>query len=142
MNSDKFWVILFFGLIVLWLFVLTSILRLSNTNVLVDRDVDLSLPTSLVLYFNMLFFLTSIFVFVVYLVRFDKIQLYQRQIKNKNLSYSKQEDLCSIIIPARNEESVIRRTVLTCLEQTYRNIEVIVVCHNCTDRTFDEAKVE
>jgi glycosyltransferase involved in cell wall biosynthesis len=52
-----------------------------------------------------------------------------------------EEDLCSIIIAARNEDSVIGRTVNGCLEQTYKNIEVIVVCHNCTDRTFQEAQV-
>jgi cellulose synthase/poly-beta-1,6-N-acetylglucosamine synthase-like glycosyltransferase len=46
---------------------------------------------------------------------------------------------CSIIIPSRNEESVIRRTVTECLKQTYTNIEIIVVCHNCTDATFAEA---
>ena len=52
-----------------------------------------------------------------------------------------EEDLCSIIIAARNEDSVIGRTVNGCLEQTYKNIEVIVICHNCTDRTFEEAQV-
>ena len=50
-------------------------------------------------------------------------------------------ELCSIIIPARNEESVIKRTVLDCLKQTYQKIEVIVICHNCSDRTYEEAKV-
>jgi cellulose synthase/poly-beta-1,6-N-acetylglucosamine synthase-like glycosyltransferase len=48
-------------------------------------------------------------------------------------------DLCSIIIPSRNEEAVIRKTIQNCLLQTYKNIEVIVVCHNCSDRTFKEA---
>jgi cellulose synthase/poly-beta-1,6-N-acetylglucosamine synthase-like glycosyltransferase len=51
-------------------------------------------------------------------------------------------ELCSIIIPARNEESVIKRTVLDCLKQTYQKIEIIVICHNCSDRTYDEAKVD
>ena len=48
-------------------------------------------------------------------------------------------DLCSIIIPSRNEEAVIRKTIQNCLLQTYKNIEIIVVCHNCSDRTFKEA---
>lgn len=52
-----------------------------------------------------------------------------------------EDDLCSIIIAARNEDNVIRRTVLNCLKQTYRKIEVIIVCHNCTDRTYEEACV-
>jgi cellulose synthase/poly-beta-1,6-N-acetylglucosamine synthase-like glycosyltransferase len=47
---------------------------------------------------------------------------------------------CSIIIPSRNEESVIKRTIIECLKQTYSDIEIIVVCHNCTDSTFQEAR--
>jgi cellulose synthase/poly-beta-1,6-N-acetylglucosamine synthase-like glycosyltransferase len=31
--------------------------------------------------------------------------------------------------------------VLECLKQTYQKIEVIVVCHNCSDRTYEEANV-
>jgi cellulose synthase/poly-beta-1,6-N-acetylglucosamine synthase-like glycosyltransferase len=46
-----------------------------------------------------------------------------------------------MIIPAHNEESVIRAAVLSCLEQSYGNIEVIVVSHNSSDRTFEEAQV-
>ena len=57
------------------------------------------------------------------------------------MDMKEEEDLCSIIIAARNEDSVIGRTVNGCLEQTYKNIEVIVICHNCTDRTFQEAQV-
>ena len=58
-----------------------------------------------------------------------------------SLGMIEEDDLCSIIIAARNEDSVIRRTVMDCLKQTYKKIEVIVVCHNCTDRTYDEARV-
>ena len=53
-----------------------------------------------------------------------------------------QTDICSIIIPSKNEESVIRRTVEECLKQSYQNLEIIVVCHKCTDRTFEEASVK
>jgi cellulose synthase/poly-beta-1,6-N-acetylglucosamine synthase-like glycosyltransferase len=56
-------------------------------------------------------------------------------------SLAGENDLCSIIIAARNEDSVIRRTVLNCLKQTYKKFEVIIVCHNCTDRTYEEASV-
>jgi cellulose synthase/poly-beta-1,6-N-acetylglucosamine synthase-like glycosyltransferase len=58
-----------------------------------------------------------------------------------SLGMREEDDLCSIIIAARNEDSVIRRTVMDCLKQTYKKIEVIVVCHNCTDRTYEEARV-
>ena len=52
-----------------------------------------------------------------------------------------EDELCSIIIAAKNEDTVIRRTVLNCLKQTHKKIEVIIVCHNCTDRTYEEASV-
>jgi cellulose synthase/poly-beta-1,6-N-acetylglucosamine synthase-like glycosyltransferase len=141
MKSDKLWVMLFFIVMLSWLLVLTSTLRLSDTNVLVDREVDLSLPTLILLGSNMVYFFTSIFIYIVYLIGFNKIKNYQIKIKYKKSSYNKGEnDLCSIIIPARNEESVIRRTVLTCLQQTHTNIEILVICHNSTDGTFEQVQ--
>jgi cellulose synthase/poly-beta-1,6-N-acetylglucosamine synthase-like glycosyltransferase len=64
---------------------------------------------------------------------------YQSEQRRHGEDYVTYDDLCSIVIPSRNEESVIRKTIQNCLLQTYRNIEVIVVCHNCTDKTFQEA---
>ncbi len=52
----------------------------------------------------------------------------------------KSKPLVSIIIPARNEEGIIQRTINGCLGQSYRNIEVLAVCHNCSDNTFPQAK--
>src|SRR5688500_12038681 len=57
-------------------------------------------------------------------------------------SSSMQNELSSIIIPTRNEESVIKRTIQTCLQQTHKNVEVMVVCHNCSDATYERAKLE
>ena len=58
----------------------------------------------------------------------------------KNHDFSSNSPMVSILIPARNEESVIKRTIEGCLAQTYRNIEILVICHNCSDNTFDVAK--
>src|SRR4029077_6855585 len=101
------------------------------------------------------------FVFLVYMVSFERIKNNQvKAIKNEKqkafhntdvlipsslaflgkVQEKVETDLCSIIIAARNEDSVIRTTVTDCLKQTYRNIEVIVVCHNCNDNTYEEAK--
>ena len=165
MTSEKRWIISFFIVGAIWLAILSGLLYqwLSGTEVLVDRDFDLLYVTIPLLGLSLLYTLTSIFVFFTYIVTYGRVRKYQKQkvdlskgqfksninntssthavrtvvIKNDN----QEEDLCSIIIPSRNEEKVIRETVHNCLSQTYKNIEVIVVCHNCTDRTFEEAQV-
>ena len=43
----------------------------------------------------------------------------------------------SIIIGARNEQQVIGNIIKDILEQTYQNFELIVVCHNCDDNTYE-----
>lgn len=42
----------------------------------------------------------------------------------------------SVLIPARNEEGVIENILKDMVAQTYKNFEVFVICHNCTDNTF------
>jgi len=46
----------------------------------------------------------------------------------------------SILIPAKNEEKVIENILDDLLAQTYKNFEVFVICHNCTDGTFRKAE--
>lgn len=41
----------------------------------------------------------------------------------------------SVIIPAHNEESVIRKALESIKAQSYTSYELIVVCDNCTDDT-------
>jgi len=43
----------------------------------------------------------------------------------------------SVIIPAHNEEAVVRDLVEDLLAQDYPHLEVIVIAHNCTDRTLE-----
>jgi cellulose synthase/poly-beta-1,6-N-acetylglucosamine synthase-like glycosyltransferase len=45
----------------------------------------------------------------------------------------------SVIIPAKDEEAVISNILSDLTSQTYENFEVIVVCHNCSDKTFQTA---
>ena len=45
--------------------------------------------------------------------------------------------LCSIIIPVHNGEKYIRECLDSCLNQTYINIEIIVVDDKSTDNTLD-----
>lgn len=46
----------------------------------------------------------------------------------------------SVIVPARDESRVIRGLVTDLLAQDYPHVEVIVVAHNCADRTADIAR--
>src|SRR5207247_8632885 len=53
--------------------------------------------------------------------------------------------LISIIVPVKNEEKNIRNCVQSCLNQTYRNKEIIVVNDGSTDSTgeiLDEMRKE
>lgn len=46
-------------------------------------------------------------------------------------------DIISIIIPAYNAESFISEAITSCKNQTYKNVEIIVVDDGSTDRTTD-----
>ncbi|MBI5392263.1 glycosyltransferase family 2 protein [Candidatus Woesearchaeota archaeon] len=45
------------------------------------------------------------------------------------------DQLVSIIIPARNEQDYIEETLKSIKSQNYKNVEIIVVCNNCKDKT-------
>jgi len=49
--------------------------------------------------------------------------------------YDAEAPLVSILIPARNEETVIERCVMSALKQEYPNLEVLVLDDESTDRT-------
>lgn len=51
------------------------------------------------------------------------------------------EELVSIIIPAKDEENYINEFSLSSVQkQTYKNLETIVVCNACTDKTADATR--
>jgi glycosyltransferase involved in cell wall biosynthesis len=47
------------------------------------------------------------------------------------------KSLVSIVIPVYNREKLVRRAIGSAINQTYENIEVIVVDNNSTDRTYE-----
>ena len=127
-----------------------STFNLANTNILVDNEYDLSVISGVFVGISVTYFASSIFIFVAFLVVFGKVEQYQRRaIENEKYSLlgntgplcsAKNRGLVSIIIPARNEEGVIMRTINSCLGQNYRNIEVLVICHNSSDNTLENSK--
>jgi cellulose synthase/poly-beta-1,6-N-acetylglucosamine synthase-like glycosyltransferase len=157
MHSEKRWIALFYVMVSLWLISLTSTLYqwIDGITPIMGSEINLlyfTLPLLSIIFF---YTFVSIFVFSLYLLTFNKAKNYQLQkfnearkgagnpiIENNALIQVNPSNLCSIIIPCSNEESVIRKTVSNCLLQTHSNIEVIVICHNCNDGTFYEAQVE
>ena len=83
----------------------------------------------------------AILITSIHVLKYEKIKKWQNDNYLQSDKLKQGNKLCSIIIAARNEDSVIRKTVTACLKQTHKNIEVIVICHNCNDRTVEEAKV-
>jgi biofilm PGA synthesis N-glycosyltransferase PgaC len=108
-------------------------------DVLISTDFDLGMPTLILMAFNFVYLFLHMYIYITYLFKIDKLKKNHRRISSEKII---DEGLCSIIIPARDEESVIKRAVLMCLEQTYKNIEVLVISHNSTDGTYEEALVD
>lgn len=164
MTSEKRWIALFMLVEVIWVIILSSLIYqwVYGIEVLVDTDFNLVYVTAPLLGLSLVYIFTTIFVFFIHFMTYGKVKKYQihkvessRQIIKRHIAMTniktggtganntenQLEDLCSIIIPSRNEENVIRETIRNCLLQTYKNIEVVVICHNCSDRTFEEAQV-
>ena len=152
-------------MILLWVIVLTATIRswLFGTEAVVD-SLDISYFTLPALVFNLVFVATTFVIYFVYFGAYRRAVKHQRRIissmvgsegdagvhGNRHISalssteplvgaIRKKTALVSVIIPARNEEGVIAETVSSCLRQTYSNIEVVIVCHNCSDGTFAQA---
>jgi cellulose synthase/poly-beta-1,6-N-acetylglucosamine synthase-like glycosyltransferase len=142
MKYDIFWIIGVFLVIALWAVVLTCIFGyiVFPRNILVNSDIDLFIPTLAAMSFNLTYLFLGAFIFITYLFKINRLKKHNHHmIKHKRGHFN--NDICSIIIPARDEETVIRGSVLKCLRQTYRNIEVLVIVHNSSDGTFEESKV-
>lgn len=74
-------------------------------------------------------FIVVSIIFIVSLINFFSAPI----LKVKSTS---QNNLVSILIPARNEEENIQACLDSCLTQTYANKEIIVLNDNSTDRTL------
>src|SRR5918994_333417 len=87
-------------------------------------------------------FLTSFVLLCVLLLSYFKYRDPYLNAKNVDISDG---PLISIVVPAKNEEKNIRNCVQSCLNQTYKNKEIIVVNDGSTDKTgevLDEMRKE
>jgi cellulose synthase/poly-beta-1,6-N-acetylglucosamine synthase-like glycosyltransferase len=121
------WVIMIFYTISSWLFGYT----LPH-----NASIDISGLTWVFAIFSLISTSLWLFVQAGFLFVNNKVINYQRKALINWRKNNSSKFCVSIIIPAKNEEAVIKRTITNCLSQTYRNIEVVVVCHNCTDGTY------
>ena len=136
-RSNAFWVGLFFFTAMVWgiMIYFTLVPWLMGTTLPVNSTIDISVITWV---FVILSLISSALWFVMqagFLLVGNKMARYQKKLISQ-VAYTVSRPLVSIIIPARNEEAVIRRTISSALAQSYTNIEVLVICHNCTDNTF------
>jgi len=104
----------------------------------VNNGIDISILTWTLVIFSLISSGLWFIIQASFLVVGKKMIKYQEN-AIMNASYMKHiclRSLVSIVIPARNEEAVIKRTISSGLSQTYKNVEIVVVCHNCTDNTY------
>ena len=140
----KIWQIFFYVILAIWSTIIVSALyyMITGDEILMDTSINLNLLTLPFLIIILFYTFLTVVLFVIYLITDRKVKLMQNIAYSKFLKNSQGNNaLCTVIIASRNEDSVIRRTVEECLKQTYLNIEIVVVCHNCTDKTFEESSV-
>ena len=84
LKTERRWIFLLFGIIGLWLLVLGSTLftTVTKSGLLIDTEVDLSYVTMPLLGIILVYTIITIFIFVVYLVSFDRVKRYQISIKS------------------------------------------------------------
>lgn len=94
--------------------------------------IDLSVITVAVTAFTFLYFLMWCILSIAHVSRRDRTY--------GSAQFNPHEPAVSILIPCKNEEKVVADAIAQCLNQSYKSIEVIVVAHNCSDKTFEIAK--
>lgn len=108
----------------------------------IELEMKSDLDISYITWFSVSLGLTSTFLWfsiqTTYLFVGKRIEKQQENLikKKKYTSYP----LVSILIPAKDEQEVIKKTIDGCLAQSYKNFEVIVLCHNCTDQTYQNSQ--
>jgi len=110
------------------LYVAYAVLFLSFINLF--RLVFFSIGSDLYDIRNLRFGLNSNNIFKIKKSRFDN-----KRYKSKNYFSKRYYPLVTIIVPAHNEERVLKRNLLSIINSTYKNVELIIVNDSSTDKT-------
>jgi len=94
--------------------------------------IDLSILTLAITIFTSIYYFMWLLLSAIHVTRKDE--------PVPELKLNPHGPLVSILLPCRNEETVISTVIKQTLNQTYKNLEVIVIAHNCTDRTAQIAR--
>ena len=116
----------------------TIVPRLLGVYIPVHSEIDISPLTSALVAITATNFMLWMIIYVLYPIAGKRISNIQATLIKR--SQGKDKSLVSIIIPAKNEQDVIGRTIASCINQVHRNLEVLVVCHNCSDDTVAQAR--
>lgn len=73
------------------------------------------------------------------LLFFSMLNLY-KNLKNNSYEEIDFDKKVTILFPCFNEEKVIKRSIISALEQSYQNIEIIVIDDGSSDHTYKIAK--
>ncbi len=142
MNYDRGWVLICYLLSGLWFLMVyyTLVPWIFGIHIEMSKSLDLSFLTWILIGLSLVG--SSLWFTIHVLYPFVRARGIKEQLQAAENTWhdNKSKPLVSIIIPARNEESVIERTIRGCLGQSYSNIEVLAICHNCTDNTLQQAR--
>lgn len=94
--------------------------------------IDLSILSIITTLFTLLYFLMWCVLSTAHIIFKDKTF--------RIIKFNPHQPSVSILLPCRDEEEVVAEAIRQCLNQSYENLEVILVAHNCQDKTFDIAK--
>lgn len=94
--------------------------------------IDLSILTIVTTIYTTIYYFMWLALSIIHVSRKDE--------KPVDIKFNPHGPRVSILLPCRDEESVISSVIEQTLNQTYDNVEIIVIAHNCKDKTAEIAR--